>query len=346
MRVLRTPDECFANLSDYDFQPHYMEVPDGDGGQLRIHWIDEGPSDGQLILCMHGQPSWSYLYRKMIPVLTAAGHRVICPDLVGFGKSDKPTDIEDYSYQRHVDWMSAWLTELDLSGMTLVCQDWGGLIGLRLVAAFEQRFARVVVANTGLPDGRIPPEGIEEMPLEMAPMLRQMYDEIPVVDVEELGERFAAKDGPPGFFFWRKFAAEHPDFSPRELLANSINPQPPVSDEQLQLIADAYGAPFPDSSYLAGARKFPSLVPIFPDDPAIPANREAWEVLRRFDKPFLTAFSDNDPVTAGGDARFLREVPGCKGVEHLTIEGAGHFLQEDQPVQFAQAIAAFMAAHS
>ena len=161
MLVLRTPDDAFANLSDYAFAPHYMMVTDDDGTALRIHYVDEGPSDAPPILLMHGEPSWSYLYRKMIPLLVAQGHRVIAPDLIGFGKSDKPTDRNDYTYERHVNWMSQWLGGTGLADITLFCQDWGGLIGLRLVAAFPDLFARIVIGNTGLPIGTGWSEGFE-----------------------------------------------------------------------------------------------------------------------------------------------------------------------------------------
>ncbi|HEX4694073.1 haloalkane dehalogenase [Sphingomonas sp.] len=153
MHVLRTPDERFADLADYPFAPHYLTVTDADGTDLRIHYIDEGPRDASPILLMHGEPSWSYLYRRFVPNLVGRGHRVVAPDLIGFGKSDKPAARDDYTYERHVTWMSDWLTALDLYDITLFCQDWGGLIGLRLVAAFPDRFARLVVSNTGLPVG-------------------------------------------------------------------------------------------------------------------------------------------------------------------------------------------------
>lgn len=161
MEVLRTPDERFVGLADYPFAPHYLSVTDADGTALRIHYVDEGPRDAAPILLMHGEPSWSYLYRKFVPDLVAHGHRVIAPDLIGFGKSDKPAARSDYTYERHVAWMSAWLTALDLTGITLFCQDWGGLIGLRLVAAFPDRFARLVVSNTGLPVGTGSSEGFD-----------------------------------------------------------------------------------------------------------------------------------------------------------------------------------------
>ncbi|QXQ07768.1 haloalkane dehalogenase [Sphingosinicellaceae bacterium] len=153
MDILRTPDECFSGLADYAFEPHYRTIVDADGNSLRIHYLDEGPRDGKIVLLMHGEPSWSYLYRMFVPLLTARGYRVIAPDLIGFGKSDKPAARLDYTYERHVAWMSIWLEALDLQDTTLFCQDWGGLIGLRLVAAFPERFARLLIANTGLPVG-------------------------------------------------------------------------------------------------------------------------------------------------------------------------------------------------
>lgn len=330
MKVLRTPDERFENLPGYAFTPNYQMVPDGEGGELRIHYLDEGPRDGEIILCMHGQPSWSYLYRKMIPVFTAAGYRTIAPDLIGFGRSDKPSERSDYTYQRHVDWMCAWLTALDLNNITFIGQDWGGLIGLRMLTAHPARYARAIVANTGLPDAK----GIPE---EMAPAMREVYDSIPVIEAHELGEKFAAKDGPPGFFYWRKYTSENPNFKVRDVMASLS-----LDAGEADAILDAYAAPFPDDSYQAGARQFPSLVPIFPDDPSIPANKKAWEVLQNFEKPFLTAFSDSDPVTAGGETRFQEEVPGAKGQNHVTIKAAGHFLQEEKPEDLANVVIAFM----
>ena len=161
MKVLRTPDERFSGLADYPFAPHYQAITDADGTALRLHYIDEGPRDAAPVLLLHGEPSWSYLYRKFVPDLTAKGHRVVAPDLIGFGKSDKPAARIDYTYERHVAWMRDWLTATNLTNITLFCQDWGGLIGLRLVAAFPDRFARLVIANTGLPIGTGWSEGFD-----------------------------------------------------------------------------------------------------------------------------------------------------------------------------------------
>jgi haloalkane dehalogenase len=296
---LRTPDDRFDNLPGYPFKPNYINIPDGEGGTLRIHYVDEGPSKAEPILLMHGEPSWSYLYRKMIPLIVGAGLRALAPDLVGFGRSDKPADRNDYTYQRHVDWMQGLLDKLDLRQITLVCQDWGGLIGLRLVAQNQARFARVVVANTGLPTG-----------------------DNPISDA---------------FLNWRKFSQETPEFEVGAIIAMS-NQNDPLTKE----VIAAYDAPFPNDTYKEGARIFPSLVPITPDDPASKANREAWKVLSQFEKPFVTMFSDGDPITRGGERIFQKLVPGTKGQPHTIIKGGGHFLQENRGKEFTKAIVDFI----
>lgn len=328
MDVLRTPDECFAGLKGYDFAPHYFEARADDGTPLRIHYLDEGPREGEPILCMHGQPSWSYLYRKMIPPLVAAGYRVIAPDLVGFGRSDKPAHEDDYSYSGHVGWMNQWLTGLDLAGLTLMCQDWGGLIGLRMVGDHPDRFARLVIANTGLPDTK----AISD---EFSAMLGQLYPNVPVPDSAMVVQQF--RTGAPGaFLYWVKYAAESDDFSVR----NVFRILSQIDDEA---VLDGYCAPFPDDRYIAGARRFPSLVPLLPehkDDRE--ANDRAWAVLEAFERPVLTAFADNDPVTRGGEKPFQERIPGARGRSHVTIADGGHFLQERQPEALAGAIVDFM----
>jgi len=295
MEILRTPDERFQNLPGYPFEPHYIEV---DG--LRIHYVDEGPRDAAPIFMLHGEPSWSYLYRKMIPIITAAGYRTVVPDLVGFGRSDKPVRREDYTYQRHVDWMRGVLLGLDLHDVTLVCQDWGGLIGLRLAAEHEERFARIVAANTFLPTGDIPPGA--------------------------------------AFLRWQRFSQEVPAFRA------SLSVKSGTVNELAPAVLAAYDAPFPDDRYLAGARQFPMLVPTSPNDPASEPNRHAWEVLKRWQKPFLTAFSDSDPITRGGDRAFQSMVPGTQGQPHTIITGAGHFLQEDKGEELARVVVDFLKA--
>lgn len=328
MDVLRTPDDRFDNLSGYDFAPNYAEITAEDGSALRLHYLDEGPRDGEIILCMHGQPSWSYLYRKMIPILTDAGHRVIAPDLIGFGKSDKPAHIDDYTYQNHVDWMSHWFRNMDLADVTFVGQDWGGLIGLRVVADNVDRFARLVIANTGLPSSnRVSPE--------LSQMLGNAYPAIPVPDAATVAEQFQC-GSPVAFLHWVKYAAECPDFSVRDVFALLSR----IEDEA---VLDGYTAPFPDDSYIAGARKFPSCVPLLPHhQPDRDANDAAWKVLVAFERPVLTAFSDGDPVTKGGEVEFQQRIPGARNVDHVTITDGGHFLQEDQPEQLSQAIIRFM----
>ncbi len=292
MQVLRTPDERFAGLADFPFQPHYAEIDDACGVQLRLAYIDEGPADAPPVLLMHGEPSWSYLYRKVIPPLAAAGYRVLAPDLIGFGRSDKPSRRDDYTYERHVAWMGQWLLGLDLSDVTLFCQDWGGLIGLRLVAAYPERFAGIVVANTGLPTG----SGMTD-----------------------------------GFKAWLEFSQSIPQMPIGMIVAGgTANPLTP------QEIA-AYDAPFPDESFKEGARQFPKLVPVTPHHPSVEQNRAAWAVLERFEKPVLTAFSDKDAVTRGGEAVFQTRVPGAKGQPHVTLHG-GHFLQEDAPAEIVEVI--------
>ena len=301
MDVVRTPDERFAALPDFPYPPGHEPVDAGDGTTLRVAFVDAGPPDGEVVVLLHGEPSWSYLWRHVIPELTAAGLRVVAPDLVGFGRSDKPTDPAAYSYAAHVEWMRQALFEgLGLRDATLLAQDWGGLIGLRLVAEHPDRFARVVVANTGLPTGDTP-----------------------------MSEAFLA---------WQHHAATAPTLDVgRIVAAGTVRGLPPE-------VVAAYDAPFPDEASKTGARVFPALVPTAPDDPASAANRAAWEVLSRWERPFLTAFSDSDPITGGGDRVFQRLVPGARGMPHTTLRGGGHFLQEDVGPELGRVVAAFVAA--
>lgn len=288
MDVLRTPDSCFDGLPGYEFEARYVEIVDQESGRgLRQHFLDLGPRGAAPILLLHGEPSWSYLYRKMIPSLVAAGRRVVAPDLIGFGRSDKPAALEDYSYQRHVDWLGAFLEALDLRQVTLFCQDWGGLLGLRLVAEQGQRFAAVAAANTFLPtgDGRMP----------------------------------------DAFLRWREYARSTPQLPVGQIVARGC--VQPLSAAEIA----AYDAPFPEERFKAGARAFPLLVPASPDDPASEANRRAWQALMAWEKPFLTLFSDSDPITGGADAILQKLIPGARGQPHQTLRGGGHFLQEDVP---------------
>lgn len=295
MEILRTPEDRFLGLPGYPFSPHHAEVGDG----LRVHYVDEGPPEGAPIVMLHGEPSWSYLYRKMIPPFAQAGFRALAPDLVGFGKSDKPADPADYTYARHVAWITAWLRGLDLRGVTLVCQDWGSLIGLRVAAENEDRFARIVVANGYLPT--------------------------------------ATQRVPPAFRLWRAFARYSPVFPAGRIVATAT-----VSKLPREVIA-AYDAPFPSRRYQAGARVFPLLVPTAESDPAVPANRAAWDVLGRWEKPFLTLFGKNDPILGRADAPLQKQVPGAKGQPHERFWG-GHFVQEDRGEYLAERILAWLQA--
>jgi haloalkane dehalogenase len=301
MHVLRTPDDRFANLPGFPFTPHYADVPDCEGGTLRMHYLDEGLADGPVVLLMHGEPSWCYLYRTVVPVLVSRGLRCVAPDLVGFGRSDKPAAAGDYSYARHVDWVrSLVLDALGLDGITLFGQDWGGLVGLRLATENPDRFARIAIGNTGLPTG---------------------HDR-------------ATK----AFLNWQEFSQTTPDFDAGAIVSMGV-----VSPLLPEVVA-AYNAPFPDDTYKAGARIFPALVPTSPEDPASGANVAAREVLRSWDKPFLTLFSDSDPITGGAEAWFQRNVPGAQQQPHTTVEGGGHFMQEDQGPHLGALLAAFATA--
>lgn len=289
MRILRTDEARFAGLPDYPFSPHYLDVDTG----LRMHFVDEGPRNGSPVVMLHGEPSWSYLYRHMIPQVASAGYRVLAPDLIGFGKSDKPASVDDYSYDRHMQWLTRWLDELNLTNVTLVCQNWGSLLGLRLAAEQHRRFSRIIVANGMLPTGE---------------------HRVPTV-----------------FRLWKAFASHSPWFPIARII--QLGTTRALSNTELA----AYEAPFPTSEFKAGARAFPALVPTTPDDPASAANREAWRVLEKWRKPFITCFSNGDPITRGGDRHMQRRIPGAFGQPHITLQG-GHFLQEDAPKAFARVI--------
>lgn len=295
MKLLRTADNRFENLPGYSFKPNYLKIIDRtENVGIRIHCIDEGDSASQTVLMLHGEPSWSFLYRKMVRPFVEAGYRVVVPDLPGFGKSDKPAKRSDYSYARYVEWMQDWLQAMDLKNIILICQDWGGLIGLRLVAEDPDRFARVVTSNTMLPTG----------------------------------------DHSPGdaFIQWQKYSQEVPVFATGQIISKGSVTT--LSDAEIA----AYDAPFPDESYKEGARQFPTLVPITPDNPESQANRDAWKVLMGFKKPWLCAFGDSDPITAAAAPVIQKLVPGCQGQPHTTLRGGGHFIQEDCGEELSQVV--------
>lgn len=294
MEFLETPVDRFTDLKDYPWEPHHVAV---DPCGLRMHWVEAGPADGPVVLLLHGEPSWSYLYRHMIPLFAESGYRVIAPDLIGFGRSSKPAKVSDHSYAAHVRWMGAFLEALDLRDITLFAQDWGSLIGLRLVAETD-RFARVAIGNGFLPKGE-PPE----------------------LSLKSLGNVAA-------FLTWRTVARFTPVFVCSKVL------QLGSARELDQAELHAYDAPFPDRRYLAGPRAMPMLVPLGPKDPARPDQLAAWEKLERWDKPFLTLFSTGDPIMRGLDRVLQRSIPGAEGQPHQRVRG-GHFLQEDSGPELA-----------
>jgi len=294
MDVLRTPDERFALLPGFPFEPRYV-----DAGGVRVHHIDEGPRDAETVLLLHGEPTWSFVWRHVIDELLRARLRVVALDLVGFGRSDKPVRREDHTYARHVEWTRQAIESIGVRDVTLVCHDWGGLIGLRLVAEQGRMFARVVATNTGLPTG----------------------------DVRM----------PDAFLQWQQASQRIPEFPTARIVQGG------TLTELSADVAAAYDAPFPSEEYKAAPRQMPLLVPTAPNDPGAVANRAAWRQLREWTRPFLCAFSDSDPITRGADALFREAIPGCAGLDHPTIAGAAHFVQEDRGAELGAIVARFVA---
>lgn len=290
-QTVRTPENRFENLEDYDFQSKYMNVEDG----LRLHYLDEGNENKPTVLLLHGEPSWSYLYRKMIPILSN-NFRVIAPDLIGFGKSDKLINKQEYSYQKHVDWISTFIEKLNLKNIILFCQDWGGLIGLRIITEMNNRFDMVVASNTTLPTGKIPM--------------------------------------PESFLQWREYSQHSSGFNIGKVI--DMGTVQPLSEK----VYEAYNAPFPSEDYKAGARIFPTLVPINQDDPESIKNLKAWEKLKSWNKPFLTIFGDADNIMIGAEKALQKLVPGANGQNHKIIN-AGHFIQEEKGEELAELIIEF-----
>jgi len=287
---VRTPDSRFDGIPDYPFEPKYFEV---DG--LRMHYVDEGPREASPVLLLHGEPSWSFLYRHMIARLVAEGHRTVAPDLIGFGKSDKPTRQDDYTVARHVRWVGALVEALNLDGITLFGQDWGSSIGLRLASENEARFGRIVIGN-GLLAGE---NGVET-------------------------KRWVIR-------LWQAFTRWSPWIPVGQIVGRSSGRA--LTDAEVR----AYDAPFPSREYLAGVRVFPQLIPMSSNDPATAGNVAAWEALKRWTKPFLTIYSNGDPVLGDMDALFQQRVPGAVGQAHARVEG-GHFLQEAAAPELARRI--------
>ena len=304
MQTLRTPEERFGELPDFGYEPHYGTVPDGEGGVLRMAWVENGPATGEPVLLLHGEPSWSFLYRRMLPVLAAAGLRAIAPDLVGFGRSDKPARPEDHSYARHVEWVRSLVFDvLDLRDVTLVCQDWGGPIGLRVLGDMPERFVRVIASNTLLPTCEPPPRGVAPWP----------------------GDTIAQ---------WIHYSTNIEDMAIGNIVQGSC------ASKLDAAVKAAYDAPFPDARYKQGMLVWPSLIPLTEHDPGIRENRRTWEFLEQSDIPFITAFSDRDPTTAAWEKVFQSRVRGAQQQVHVRITQAGHMVQEDQGTALAGIILA------
>jgi haloalkane dehalogenase len=316
--ILRTPASSFAQLPDFTFPPRYVEIVDPELGPLRVHYVDEGPRDAEPILLVHGQPSWSYLYRHVIANLVDRGHRVVAADNIGFGRSDTPRDKHEHTYARHVAWHAAFVHTLDLRRITVVGQDWGGPIGFGALAREPARYHRAVATNTIL---------------------------------HCADPSFADR------LLW----ANHGTGTSRVVLEERLvdyvlkSQREPLADVRIEMRRamrrvpdaaelDSYASPFPHAEFLAGPRQMPVLIPLTRTDPGSAISRETWAALSRWTKPFLTAYSDGDPATAGFDGLFRERVPGAANVAHPAIPGAGHFVQEDQPSALSAAISDFVRA--
>ncbi len=301
--ALRTPDSCFVGLPDFDYPPCYLELSDAEFSALRMHYVSVGSAgvNAPTVLMLHGEPSWSFAWRKVLSALSAAGVCAVAPDHIGFGRSDKLRRREDYSCQRHVAWMCQCVEVLDLRQVVLLCQDWGGAIGLRVLAAMPERFVGVVATNTLLPNCEPPPRGVADWPGELIDQ-------------------------------WVSFAADAKDLAVADIVAGaSVSSLP-------EEVKRAYDAPFPDATYQAGALAFPGLIPLREDMPGAAENRAAWRVLEQWEQPFVTAFSDGDPTTKAWETVFQARVPGAQGQPHVEIGDAGHFVQEEQGGALAEVV--------
>jgi haloalkane dehalogenase len=313
--VVRTPEQRFENLPDYPFAPNYV-----DSLGYRIHYIDEGPHDGQVILLMHGQPSWSYLYRHMIPLLTDAGFRVIAPDNVGFGKSDKPVDPNDHTYQMHIDVMSHFVEQLGLNNITFFGQDWGGLIGLRVVANTPELFSRIMLSNTALPAA----PGIKGW-LGFPLFRLSVWMEGNVQDLDTDSKEFS-------FTKWVAYARHTNSFDFAGLFQRATTRT--LSEEDLA----GYAAPYPSNEYIAAVRIFPTLVAS-----QLRQNQKVMdEFYANWKKPLLTAFGTDDVIMKGRDKVWQTTAPGAKGQPHTLVEHAHHFIQDDKPEELSNLLIEFI----
>ena len=324
--VLRTPDERFQNLKDYPYEPNYMMI---DG--LRIHYLDEGPKNADPIFLLHGEPAWSYLFRKMIPTLTAQGHRVIVPDCVGFGKSDKFISKYDYSYKHHVEVMKELVQKLNLKNITFFGQDWGGLVGLRVVAELPARFSHVVVSNTGM----VARSGLTAWLFEKFIQLRVWwigpisFDELMEAAAEALNGNPSTSAGISMFTKWMAYSYYAEDMDIVGIIRNFGNID--LSEEE----AYAYEAPYPSGLYKAGAHVWPYLIPT-----QLTENEQLWkDVYEKWDKPFLVAFGEKERITLPMKDDFLNRIP---NPTVITLGGASHFVQEEVGPELAQIISDFI----
>lgn len=304
--VLRTPDDRFVGLVDWPYDSSYIEVTAaGVDVALRLAYIDVGPAAGRIVLLLHGEPTWGYLYRKMIPGLVEAGCRVIVPDLIGFGRSDKPTKRGDYSYARHIDWTSSLVDQLELRDAVLFGQDWGSLIGMAVAARHADRFAAVMIGNGGLPD----PAAREQM------MAAQQ-----------------TSPDPGAFLRWQKVAAELDAIDVADTLRNGLAGIAGAAIDLTDAEAEAYDAPFPDETYQAGPLVFPALAsPHGAEGEPFSLFAQAWQVFEKWEKPFLCRFGAQDPILGYFDQHLMARIPGCAGQPHQRFESGGHFIQESEP---------------
>ena len=351
MKVLRTPDKYFEKIKGYPFSPIYTDIFAEDGTEIRIHHIDEGPKDGPILLAMHGQPVWSYLYSKMIPILNDAGIRVIAPDLVGYGKSDKPGSRDDYSYQNQVDWMNQWLVKNNLYDLIFFGQDWGGLIGLRMIVDNPDRFIKISIGNTGLP---YMPNTSDEVIKEVNEFRDSDIKLSLATMVNEVNKMDSGKTHPAlKFMYWQKFCWDTKNL-PVGLL-NSVMMEkrsknhirnhyilhsiglsklsPYISD-----LMKAYEAPYPSPEYKMGCRAMPSHVPIIPDQ-SLNAQKNAREFFKKTDKPFLSVFAGDDPVTNDMEKDVLNMVPNAKSSPNI---GGGHFFQWTKSKELSKVLIDFI----
>jgi haloalkane dehalogenase len=315
LSVVRTPDERFEALHDYPFEPHHADVRAPGLAPLRMHYVDEGPRRGPVVLLLHGQPTWSYTYRRTIEVLAGLGLRVVAPDNIGFGRSDKPVDRTAYTFERHVGWTTSLIDALDLRSVTLVVHDWGGPIGLSALAADPTRFARVVATNTVLHTADPSLDGVLTWANHGVGTSRVVLEES-LVD-------------------YVLFCQRVPDLLPSTLVYAARGPLPPH-------VRAGYDAPFPDPVFGAGLRQMTSLIPLTRNDPGAAIGRATMAVLASFERPFLTAFSDADPATRGWERVFQDHVPGAAGLHHPVITGAGHFVPEEEGEQLGRIVARFV----